>query len=82
MIGLHAQGTEGLAAVLIKTSEEFQKLQAHIVDIAAQQIQRQVQRVAHQRDDDEQHDVSGSGAQHVEHLGQHRAGQHQRHQRK
>ena len=68
MFGPDAQGTVGLAAVLVEASEKFQKLQAHIVDIAAQQVQRQVQHIADECDDDEGDHVAGGGAQHIEHL--------------
>ena len=54
--------------------------QAQGAHVPAQQVQRQIQGVAHQRDDDERHDVAGGSAQHIEYLRQHRAGQHQRHQ--
>ena len=50
------------------------------MDVAAQQVQRQVQHIADECDDDEGDHVAGGGAQHIEHLGQHCAGQHQRHQ--
>ena len=50
------------------------------MDIAAQQVQREVERVACQGDDQKYNDVSGNGAQRVEHLGDNAAGQHQGHQ--
>ncbi len=39
------------------------------MDVAAQQIQREVQGVSHHGDDEEHHHVAGDGAQGVEHLG-------------
>ena len=74
---LRRQGLIRLSARLIKASEKFQKLQAHIVDVAAQQIQRQVQCVADQRDDNEGDDLAEGGAQGVEHPGNDGTGQHQ-----
>ena len=50
------------------------------MDIAAQQVQRHVQGVADHGDQEEQNDIAGDGAEGVEHLGNDRTGQHQRHQ--
>ena len=50
------------------------------MDIAAQQVQGKVQRVARHGDDEEHHHVAGDGAQGVEHLGNDAARQHQSHQ--
>ena len=76
---LNCQGLVGLAALLVKTVEKFQALQAQVVDIAAQQVQRQVQCVADHGNDDKQDHVAEGGRQGVEHLGDHAAGQHQGH---
>ena len=50
------------------------------MDVAAQQVQRQIQGVADEGDDHEAHHVPGGGTQHIEYLRQHGARQHQRHQ--
>ena len=50
------------------------------MDVAAQQVQREVQSVARQRDDEKHHHVAGNGAQGVEYLCNHAARQHQGHQ--
>ena len=50
------------------------------MDVAAQQIQREVQGVSRHGDDEEHHHVAGDGAQGVEHLSDDAAGQHQGHQ--
>ena len=42
----YGQRPVALAALLVKPTEKFQKLQTHIVDVAAQQVQRQIQGVA------------------------------------
>lgn len=39
----YGQRPVALAALLVKPTEKFQKLQTHIVDVAAQQVQRQIQ---------------------------------------
>ena len=41
------QRLEGLAAVLIELSEELQALQTEVMHKAAQQVQREVERVTH-----------------------------------
>ena len=51
---MQSQRLVGLAAILIEPAKEFQKLQAHVVDIAAQQVQRQIQRITDEGDDDEE----------------------------
>ena len=50
------------------------------MDVAAQQVQGKVQCVARHGDDEEHHDVSGDGAQGIEHLRNDAACQHQSHQ--
>ena len=50
------------------------------MDVAAQQVQGEVQGIACQRDDEEHDDVAGNGAQGVEHLRNDAARQHQGHQ--
>lgn len=47
------QRPEGLAAFFVEPSKELQTLEPQIVDIAAQQIQHEVQRVSYQGDDNE-----------------------------
>ena len=40
---IHRQGAEGLSAVLIEVFKELQALEPQVMDVAAQQIQREVQ---------------------------------------
>ena len=70
---------ESTPSVPIEILEKFQALQAHIVYVAAQQIKGKVERVARQRNNNENNDVAGNGRQCIKHLGNDRAGQHQRH---
>ena len=71
---MQSQRFIGFAAILIEPAKEFQKLQAHVVDVAAQQVQRQIQHVADQRDDHEEDHTAEHAAQRIEHLRQHAAG--------
>ena len=66
-------GTEGLAAVLIEAPEKLKALETHVVDIAAENIQRKVQRVAYKGDYDECNHVPSHRAELVEHLRHYRA---------
>ena len=79
VFGIKVQGTEGSSAVLIELAEVLQALQTQVMDVAAQQVQREVQCVARKGDNQEDDDVARDGPQGVEHLGDDRAGQHQSH---
>lgn len=77
---IDGQGAEGSSAVLIEGLEKFQALQAQVVDVAAQQVQREVQGVAHHGDEHEGDHVASDAAQSVEHAGDDAAGEHQGHE--
>ena len=53
IFGLDQQGPEGLAALLVETVEEFQALEPQVMNVAAQQIQREVEHIADEGDDHE-----------------------------
>ena len=78
--GADREGLEGPAARHIELVEELQALQTQVVDVAAQQVQPEVQRVADQADRDEDQQGARHRAQRVEDLGNDAAGQHQGHQ--
>lgn len=73
-------GAEGLSAVDVELVEKFQALQSQIVHVAAEEIEPEVHRVAEHRDDDERDHVPRHRREHVEHLRDHAARKHQRHQ--
>jgi hypothetical protein len=56
---LIGQGIERPAAVLVELAEILQALETQVVDVAAEQVQREVQRVAQQGDEQENEDVAG-----------------------
>ena len=64
-----SQRSKSSSAVLIEFAEVLQALQSQVVHIAAQQVQRKVQRVSHKEDDEEYHQIVGNGADGVENLG-------------
>lgn len=66
IVCLDCQRLIGPSALLVEPAEELQTLQTQVVDIAAQEVQRQVQRVADHGDDDKQDHVPEGSAQGVE----------------
>lgn len=77
---VNLNGLERLSTILIEPPEEFKALETHVVDIAAQQVQREVQHIANERDDYKAYHISGDRTQRVEHLGNDGTGEHQSHQ--
>ena len=80
IVCIDRQGLERLAAVLIEFTEVFQTLQTQIMDVAAQQVQREVESIAGYRHEQEEHHVPRDRAERIEDRCNDRACQHQGHQ--
>ena len=61
-------------AIPIKVLEKFQTLQAHIMDIAAQQVQGKVKGIAQKGKCKEDDEIAGDGRQGIEYLCDDRTG--------